>query len=213
MAVEKDTEIYGNDFIYALNPVTFDQVIKDNVFLSKKAKFGSYTFYKGWFIRKKLFGRYDAIKAIDICWIYTIKTAHSVDFIPTGSSWNIILKTRKNSVKLNNEEPASDRKSHLAPPTTDYTFRRLKALVPWAVFGYSDYLKECWNMHNEVFLKAVDMRIKTIKKAVDNKKILPKMDGSIQIIEPITLPIISVKFITDAGGKAKRVYEVEDRNA
>jgi hypothetical protein len=54
------------------------------------------------------------------------------------------------------------------------------------------------------------MRIKTIKKAVDNKKILYNLDGSIQIKESITLPTISVKFITDTKGKAERVYEVKD---
>jgi hypothetical protein len=111
---------------------------------------------------------------------------------------------------LNDEERAYDRKSPLAPPTTDYIIRSLKTIVPWAFFGYSEYLKECWNLHKEVFLNAVDMRIKTIKKAVDNKKILYNLDGSIQIKESITLPTISVKFITDTKGKAERVYEVKD---
>jgi hypothetical protein len=196
-----------SNLLDALTPVPLEEIIKNNNFLSSNNRFGRYTFYKGWFIHKKLFGGYKGIKAIDVCWVYPIKTNHSINFIPTGTTFHITVKTRQFETAFSNEESML-RRSNLKPPTADYVLRKLSLLTPWAFFGYSAYLHDCWNTNRELFLNAVDARIKAINLAIENKNLIIKEDGSTVVKKPFKLPEITMRFVQDKKGKAKRVYSL-----
>jgi hypothetical protein len=71
----------------------------------------------------------------DIIWAYKKVTKHSVNFIPTGKSYAVMVWDRYG---ISLELSASLKKA-------DAILQTLVGSVPWAVFGYTDELKQAMN--------------------------------------------------------------------
>lgn len=188
----------------------FEKVVTKFDSIPYENRFGQYRLSNGWFIKKKFFGGYDGFKATDICWIYPNKTTHKTNFVTTGVSWETVMRLRPNKEihLFYDYESTSNDKEAVISPNSDYTIKTFNRIVPWAMFGYSAYLMECWNKHKELFLSVVDARLSAIQKAIKDKKIIIKDDDSVVIKTPVTLPTINMRFNRNAKGKIERIYEV-----
>ncbi len=84
----------------------------------------------------------------DLVWIYKKQTRHSVNFIPTGSTYEVIMHTR-------------DGKEHTMQAScavVDQVLQTLARGCPWIVAGYSDQLRNLWSRTRGDFIAEVDAR-------------------------------------------------------
>ena len=170
-------------------------------------KFASYVCGHGWFVKKKLLGGYDGFRAIDVCWIYPLKVKHSVNFVPTTASWDVILKLRSGQQITLSSKESTKSGEDLMPADSDLCLRAFRSLLPWAIFGYSKYMAECWNKSIELFLSVQNKRLNIIRNGVEKGSIVVRPDGTLVATDPsFTLPTIKVKFDQNPKGKVSRVY-------
>ena len=113
----------------------------------------SYDDYKGlglaqsWLIRKRLFSTWVS-PLTDIIWAYKKVTKHSVNFIPTGKSYTVIIIGRH---RQRIEHKLSQKK-------VDALLTELASRVPWAVYGFNADLDNVWKKDPGGFVAAVDSR-------------------------------------------------------
>jgi hypothetical protein len=174
---------------------------------SPNCKFGNFVFTSGWFVKKKLFGGFEGFKAMNVCWIYPLRIKQSVNFVPTTNIWQIICKiTPKKEIRLSNSE-TTPVKEKLIPSDSDYTLRMLRLLMPWAIFGFSQYLNECWEKHNDLFLEIQKKRFDLIRSGLEKGDIVIQPNGSlIATVQSFSLPSIDMRFEKNSQGKMERVY-------
>lgn len=181
--------------------------------------FGQYTCTNGWFLKKNFFGKYSGFKAIDICWIYPRKIGHAIVPvigiipipIPLGSTFDIACKLSNGTeIILSNIKSISSIERRLGekiPTNTVEIFQQLKSLIPWAFFGYSQFLKECWEKDwGKLFLETRNERLAKIQEGLRNGSIIVQPNGSLAVLPTFTLPIIAMKFEKNQKGKLERVY-------
>lgn len=121
-------------------------------------KFGKKCFLtKNWFVNKKFFdlnvARFDRI-----AWVYKKVTKHSVNFIPTGKTYGILVNTQFGDmfeVEMTEKE-------------VNGFLEKLATSAPWIVFGYSDELKALWDKDKAGFVGAVEERKKKVQQATSS---------------------------------------------
>jgi hypothetical protein len=127
----------------------------DGEFGVANATLGSATFTRNWVIScwlsKSLVMRRD-----EIIWVYKKRTKHSVNLIPTGSSYSIILRdTRGKMLELSaSEQNVNNYLSSLAEQT------------PWVVFGYDRKLEKLYKKERHAFSETVSER----KTGIETRK-------------------------------------------
>lgn len=104
----------------------------------------------GWLVTDKYliqstFFTFDLLRLSDLLWTYKQVTRHSVNFIPTGKTYNGVLVCYGGSAEVKGSEKMVD--SILA-------FAAERA--PWAVFGFSEELETLFNKNNQDFCAAVE---------------------------------------------------------
>jgi hypothetical protein len=156
-----------------------------------ECKFANYVCTNGWFVKKKFFKGYDGFKATDVCWVYPLKVKQSINFVPNSNYWHIILKIKSGKIIDLMSKDSTPPKENLMPADSDFYLRVLQRILPWGIFGYSEYFNECWNKHNELFLNIHDKRLALIQTGLEKGYIIFLPDGSIATMgQPITLPTI-----------------------
>jgi uncharacterized protein DUF6709 len=119
----------------------------DGEFTTANSTLGHATFTRNWVIccslSKSLVMRRD-----EIIWAYKKRTKHSVNFIPTGTSYAIILRdARGKLLKLSaSEQLVNSYLSSLAEQT------------PWVVFGYDQKLEKLYKKQRQLFAQTVTER-------------------------------------------------------
>jgi hypothetical protein len=88
-----------------------------------------------------------------LMWIYAKVTQHSVNFIPTGKSHEIVLHDRSGQIQI----------VKLPERLISSSIETILNNAPWAVVGYTDEIVELWNKHREDFYAAVEERKKEAK--------------------------------------------------
>jgi hypothetical protein len=83
-----------------------------------------------------------------LMWVYQKVTSHSVNFIPTGKTHEIVMKDQSGR-----EQIMKMPESHITK-----TLEMIISHAPWAVVGFSDDLAALWNNHREDFYEAVEER-------------------------------------------------------
>jgi hypothetical protein len=168
---------------------------------SYQYQFGSYSFAEGWFLHKKLLGRYEGFRATEVCWVHPMRTF-------TSSSRKTALWKIKAMLVSGEAEITSGDKGDLSipPANTDFVYQHLNRLLPWAFFGYTDYLKECWMKFNALFTSVVDKRVKTIRSDLADGTAIITSNGTLAVKRGVSLPTISSKFVPGPKGKMERVY-------
>jgi hypothetical protein len=84
----------------------------------------------------------------DLVWIYKKVTKHSVNFIPTGKTYSVILVGRH---KQRTEEQMKDH-------AVNELLVQLAGKVPWALFGFDQNLDKAWRKDPAGVIRMVDLR-------------------------------------------------------
>lgn len=97
-------------------------------------------------IRSRFFSC-EVLRMHDVVWGYKKITKHSVNFIPTGKTYEAIVKCYGGDAAIPGKEAG-----------VNEVLQFLQQRAPWAVFGFSDQLAGIWNKQQVEFLKQVEQR-------------------------------------------------------
>jgi hypothetical protein len=111
------------------------------------ARLGDATFTPNWVICCSL-TRSLAMNRQEIIWIYKKRTKHSVNFIPTGTTYAFIIRdARGKSLEISTTQKYVD--SYLTS---------LAEQTPWVIFGYDRKLEKLYNKQRAAFIQTVAER-------------------------------------------------------
>jgi hypothetical protein len=123
-------------------------LIDSNVFYTSFMLFGP------WLFKKKLFGL-TCFYVPDVVWLYKKITSSSVNFIPTGKSFAVVLYDRHES----------SMEIHVSEQEATLLMRLICQQNPWAAVGFDKHSKRLWRWERRAFIAAVDERRKECSKA------------------------------------------------
>jgi hypothetical protein len=110
-------------------------------------KYGKLQVTPQWMVRRKLFSTWVSPVA-DLVWVYKKVTKHSVNFIPTGKTYSVVLVGRH---RQRTEEQMKEK-------AVNEMLGDLTARVPWALFGFTQDLEKAWGKDPAGVIAAVDAR-------------------------------------------------------
>lgn len=84
----------------------------------------------------------------DLIWIYKKQTKHSVNFIPTGTTYEVVIHLRD----------GSETTQSAGAEAVDQALATLAQNCPWIVAGYSEELRKLWSKSPNEFIAQVDAR-------------------------------------------------------
>ncbi len=115
----------------------------DNPLMKAKAgwRFGSK------YLVRSTFFTFDLLRFQDVLWAYKKVTKHSVNFIPTGKTYEAIVQCYGGTATI----PGREKKVHEL-----LAFVQLRA--PWAMYGYSDQLAKTFDKNRQEFARSVEQR-------------------------------------------------------
>ena len=117
-------------------------------------KFGAATLTANWVVVPYFFGTNFA-RLEDMAWVYKKVTKHSVNFIPTGKTYEAVLWNRAGAMTSVNGKEAQ----------VDKLLATIGNRTPWVVGGFSAELEKAWTKDRAGFLAAVDQRRANTKMA------------------------------------------------
>lgn len=155
------------------NPIEVSKHIEED--LLKKILFpkNSNYFYENnkltitpnWMIFRGFFHFY-IIHVTELCWVYIKQTKHSVNFIPTGTTYSLIFNSRYMKNIEVGIESNEDKNCSL--------IELVYSIAPWAIYGFSEEIKELWETNPGALIQEVNSRIvsfhKLLKKHGKQKK-------------------------------------------
>jgi len=115
-------------------------------------KYGKLQITPQWMVRRKTFSTWVSPVG-DLVWIYKKVTKHSVNFIPTGKTYSVVLVGRH---RQRTEEQMKEK-------AVNEMLGDLAARVPWALFGFSKELETAWTKNPASVIASVDARYQQIK--------------------------------------------------
>lgn len=73
-------------------------------------------------------------KIDELVWVYAHQTKHSVNFIPTGSTWKLMMHfSNKQAIEVETNQK-----------NVDQLLAEMIQRVPWAYAGFSEQIRDCW---------------------------------------------------------------------
>ncbi len=115
----------------------------DNPMLTAKA---------GWrlgnkYLVRSSFFTFNVLRFQDVLWAYKKITKHSVNFIPTGKTYEAIIQCYGGNATI----PGKEKKVH---ELLEYVQQR----APWAIYGFSDDLSATFTKRQQDFANSVEQR-------------------------------------------------------
>jgi len=110
-------------------------------------KYGKLQIAQQWMVRRKTFTTWVSPIA-DLMWVYKKVTKHSVNFIPTGKTYSVVLVGRH---RQRIEEQMKEK-------AVNEMLADLAARVPWILFGFTKDLEKAWQKDPSGVIAAVDSR-------------------------------------------------------
>ena len=138
--VWKNLAVYGN-------AEQLSQQIEAELQPAMIRKYGKLQIAQQWMVRRKTFSTWVSPIA-DMVWIYKKVTKHSVNFIPTGKTYSVVLLGRH---RQRIEEQMKEK-------VVNEMVADLAARVPWAIFGFDQNLDRAWRKDPQSVIAAVDSR-------------------------------------------------------
>jgi len=138
--VWKNLAVYGN-------AEQLSQQIEAELQPAMIRKYGKLQIAQQWLVRRKTFSTWVSPVA-DLVWIYKKVTKHSVNFIPTGKTYSVVLLGRH---RQRIEEQMKEK-------AVNEMVADLTARVPWALFGFTQDLENAWRKDPNGVIAAVDAR-------------------------------------------------------
>jgi hypothetical protein len=111
------------------------------------------------FLVRSTFFTFDLLRLSDLLWAYKKVTKHSVNFIPTGKTYEAILACYGGAATLPGNEKTVDRA---------LTFAAERA--PWAILGFSKELESAFTTDTAAFCAVVERRKADLAKAAPARK-------------------------------------------
>jgi hypothetical protein len=105
-----------------------------------------------WMVRRKMFSTWVS-PAADVVWVYKKVTKHSVNFIPTGKTYSVVLVGRH---RQRTEEQMKEK-------AVNELLADLATRVPWALFGFDQNLERAWRKTPANVIATVDSRYQQYK--------------------------------------------------
>jgi hypothetical protein len=138
--VWKNLAVYGN-------AEQLSQQIEAELQPAMIRKYGKLQMAQQWMVRRKTFSTWVSPIA-DLVWVYKKVTKHSVNFIPTGKTYSVVLVGRH---RQRLEEQMKEK-------AVNEMLADLTARVPWALFGFTQDLEKAWRKDPGGVIAAVDVR-------------------------------------------------------
>ena len=110
-------------------------------------KYGNLQVTPQWLVRRKMFSTWVS-PVEDLAWVYKKVTKHSVNFIPTGKTYSVILVGRH---RQRTEEQMKEK-------AVNELLGELAGRVPWALFGFDQNLDKAWRKDPADVIRTVDQR-------------------------------------------------------
>jgi hypothetical protein len=115
--------------------------------LGPKTKYAKLEVAGTWMIQKSLFSTWVSPVG-DLAWVYKKVTKHSVNFIPTGKSYSVIIVGRhRQRVEVS-----------MAEKKVNELLAYLATRVPWAIYGFDKQLEASWTKDPGSVIAMVDSR-------------------------------------------------------
>jgi hypothetical protein len=115
-------------------------------------KYGKLQLTPQWMVRRKMFSTWVSPVG-DMVWIYKKVTKHSVNFIPTGKTYSVVLVGRH---RQRTEEQMKEK-------AVNEMLGDLAARVPWALFGFDKSLEQALRKDPASVVATVDARYQKYK--------------------------------------------------
>lgn len=114
---------------------------------ASETRYGRLRITQSWLIRKSFFSTWIS-PVDDLAWVYKKVTKHSVNLIPTGKTYAVVLAGRhRQQLEHQMKEKA-----------VDSLVQDLAARVPWAIYGFDKEIETAWKSNPAGFVAAVDSR-------------------------------------------------------
>lgn len=110
-------------------------------------KYGKLQLTSQWMVRRKFFSTWVSPVA-DVAWVYKKVTKHSVNFIPTGKTYSVVLVGRH---RQRTEEQMKEK-------AVNELLADMAQRVPWALFGFDQNLDKAWRKDPAAVISTVDSR-------------------------------------------------------
>jgi hypothetical protein len=107
--------------------------------------------YPNWIIIRSYFN-FMFIHSSEIYWAYLKKTKHSINFIPTGTTNGLVIHSIY-PVKIDFDSKESEK-----------ILETIYSMAPWAMYGYSEELKNLWDEDKSSFISMIHVRINELMK-------------------------------------------------
>ncbi len=99
------------------------------------------------FLIQSTFFTFELLRLSDLLWGYKRVTKHSVNFIPTGKTYDAVLVCYGGAATVQGSDKVCDEILRFAAQRT-----------PWAIFGFSKEVDEYFNKNTRAFCGAVEQR-------------------------------------------------------
>lgn len=103
-------------------------------------------FLKSWILSKKFFA-FDVYKIDDIIWVYKKVTNHSINFIPTGKTYELILSSQN----------GTQRPIRLKQQQIDYVLISINQMCPWIIIGFTERIYDMWKSNYSQLVNYVQL--------------------------------------------------------
>ena len=107
-------------------------------------------FTESFIIKKRAFGL-DWVHFSEVVWVYKKVTRHSVNFVPTGSTYEVCVCTDSRTPGFTLNCSGDEAKA-------DNIIKLIFQVAPFAIYGYSNELKQLWTKNKAGFIAAVKKR-------------------------------------------------------
>lgn len=121
----------------------------DTELKNSKNNSGTY-FTESFIIKKKAFGL-DWVHYSEVVWVYKKVTKHYVNFVPTGSTYEICVCSNSRIPEFILNCSGDETKA-------DNIIKLIFQVAPFAIYGYSNELKQLWSKNRIAFIDAVKKR-------------------------------------------------------
>jgi hypothetical protein len=135
------------------SPVDASAAIEREWHAPGNKRLGKWTITERYLIQSALF-RFNVLRFEDLLWAFKKVTKHSVNFIPTGKTYQAIVHAYGGTAEL----PGSQKK-------VDEMLQDAVKRAPWAVVGFSAEIQQTFTKQNRDFCAAVEERRQKLGRA------------------------------------------------
>jgi len=140
-------KIYKN-LINSYYPIDVIEAIDDEASSNAVEKLDKLTVLPSWWIGQNFF-TITVVKVNDILWVYKKVTKNSINLIPMGKTFDLVIGLSNRHIKI----------ISMKEKNIDKVLNYIKDRYPWIITGYSEELKATW-----------DRRFGEFSSYVNNKK-------------------------------------------